>query len=983
MKRISELTSYKGVLPYASELFGVYQPLLGWKSTRVEDRIRRGFLSDKYNILRYLSRYFNPDYDVSYAPKEHEDTELLHGQFGSASRISDFDINLGVLKQAIAAKKSFKSILLNAIVDDLPDLASYSHNIWANILSEENLLRLLTDVVKPALLTWYNDNAPEGGISSFEIYNIDVGGFVQIDESGLVTQEWPRRPVKPFDKRDTTTVQVDSLGRHNQQLRLKLLIESEYAGILNFLMENRFYEQLKVLFYDLSVDLEALPRELKFDDPFESIDPKNEIDRVGLSPIGIVHLYRQYFFELDTFLGTPVEHVWLTPGATVELIETQSRKKITEKYIENSIESEFVSEETSSIRDELSDSIREENQTDVKLGANVSAHQSFVFGHADQSASFDMNKTQQTAREIVHKRMREQSKKLSSTIRKNYKSTFKTIIEEFDLSSKRFVLANTTDKLINYELRRKMRQVAVQVQDIGTYLSWQTYVDNPGEQLGIAELMHISKSPDVDNIPHPETILPPKPIEMDFAITIPFKQTSEGRGSLDESYTRGREADTDFNEGDVETIETTFKQTVTCNQAGYWLQESVTFDYGGADIQIKTRNYEQNPPKTNSAVDTPTTATFDIYLEHVNFRGQSPITVIAKLRWLPGGNILQDIEAQNKQNLSEFTARVEREYRKEYTNAAKERIELASNIKPRKHEDLREEERIVVYRKLITDLSEDIPIADNRTRHAVSELINSIFDVDKMLYFVSPEWWKPKELTDQGYSQSLGSGQVPVLDEDGGQLLDENGVPVYEDISLSVLSDNNRISWGGIGEVYRSNYNITEKSTPAKLGSSLGWLLQLDGDNHRNAFLNAPWVKAVIPIRPGKEKAAINWLKQVEGMNGITENDLYTGEEADLIGKPMLDVLNILAEKVQAKHEESNISKDIPDPDNPTNTDNTVSATPVDKVYEHGYYPLQGGFRALVGEEFEVFDQWIEVLPTDQIVPVEVKYDPLTGRQVY
>jgi hypothetical protein len=29
-----------------------------------------------------------------------------------------------------------------------------------------------------------------------------------------------------------------------------------------------------------------------------------------------------------------------------------------------------------------------------------------------------------------------------------------------------------------------------------------------------------------------------------------------------------------------------------------------------------------------------------------------------------------------------------------------------------------------------------------------------------------------------------------------------------------------------------------------------------------------------------------------------------------------------------------------------------------------------------------VFDQWVEVLPTDQIVPVEVRYDPSTGRQI-
>ena len=32
-------------------------------------------------------------------------------------------------------------------------------------------------------------------------------------------------------------------------------------------------------------------------------------------------------------------------------------------------------------------------------------------------------------------------------------------------------------------------------------------------------------------------------------------------------------------------------------------------------------------------------------------------------------------------------------------------------------------------------------------------------------------------------------------------------------------------------------------------------------------------------------------------------------------------------------------------------------------------------------DKFPIVDQWVEILPTDQIVPVEVKYDPITGRQ--
>ena len=203
------------------------------------------------------------------------------------------------------------------------------------------------------------------------------------------------------------------------------------------------------------------------------------------------------------------------------------------------------------------------------------------------------------------------------------------------------------------------------------------------------------------------------------------------------------------------------------------------------------------------------------------------------------------------------------------------------------------------------------------------------------------------------------------------------------------------VGWGDVNDAERDNYYITEESDPAKLGSSLGWLLQLDGDNMRNAFLNAPWVKAVIPIRPGKEKAAINWLKGVEGMNGITDDVVYhasSPDEKDVNGNPlegqkMIDVLLDLAEKIRRKHEQGIETDSFPKPDEVSDPElvdeeNTVTTTPIDRVYEHGFFPLEKSFRANVGGNYEVFDQWIEILPTDQTVPVEVTYDPKTGRQV-
>lgn len=303
-----------------------------------------------------------------------------------------------------------------------------------------------------------------------------------------------------------------------------------------------------------------------------------------------------------------------------------------------------------------------------------------------------------------------------------------------------------------------------------------------------------------------------------------------------------------------------------------------------------------------------------------------------------------------------------------------------------KYEDLREEERIIVYRKLIGTLMydpHDSTVKINRTdpqRHILSELINSIFDVDKMLYFVAPEWWKPRH----HYHQTLGT-----FNDSGNNFNNFSG---------------NLTSWSDL-ENRPDNYFITEKSQYARMGSSLGWLLQLDGDDLRNAFLNAPWVKAVIPIRPGKELEATNWLQQVgvEGADGL--NAIYTNsttEELDKIKAALGIAINddvtignaikYLCGEVALKHKESTdlkaytykdgAEKEMTFNDALINDDNVVSAIPIDKVYEHGFYPLKGGFRASIPGNFKVFSQWVEVLPTDQVVPVEVKYDHRTGRQI-
>ncbi len=582
--------------------------------------------------------------------------------------------------------------------------------------------------------------------------------------------------------------------------------------------------------------------------------------------------------------------------------------------------------------------------------------------------------------------MSRQSQKLSNEIRQNYKTTLRVLTETTDTSSKRYVLNNPTEKLINYELRRKMQQVGVQVQDVGSYLCWQAYVDEPGVALGIAELVHVAKPPTQTSPPLNE-IPPPKPIPTDAPLIIDFLDVAEEGATMEVEYRDGDHhvvINTGFKKVDFtdQSIKPDFIFTALPPRSGYTLDPNIWFERHDHEVQLSTTITKQ-PDAANPAAE------FKVHLERINFQGVSPLTLTAKLTWQPTATLAKQIEAENAKLLTQHKNQIAEEGRRAFIEAARERIKLASTITPRRYEDLREEERIVVYRALIQNhLMKDLPLEKPGARHAVSELVNSIFDVDKMLYFVAPEWWKARRHYGQSLSDPLGNYRD----------LSALAGPDRADPPSTLLPAEGLASWGGAGDAARKdNYYITENSAPAPLGASLGWLLQLDGDDLRNAFLNAPWVKAVIPIRPGKTKAALAWLQHVEGADGIGPTDFYPGDEDGLKGKTMAEALEILAGRIadKQKKEREAVLPPSDDEEEEANKpviddDNVVTTTPVDRVFEHGYDPLGTGFRAtpIYGEKtnddgfFKTFADWIEVLPTDQIVAVEVGYDPKTGAQL-
>ena len=114
----------------------------------------------------------------------------------------------------------------------------------------------------------------------------------------------------------------------------------------------------------------------------KTIDPsdREQLRSVALSPISVVHLFRQYFFELDTFLGTPTGHVWPSPGSSVELIEVQTRREYVEKTLETTLDVVTRAEQITTQEDELSEAVKEDTQQDVKLGASVKASYASIAG---------------------------------------------------------------------------------------------------------------------------------------------------------------------------------------------------------------------------------------------------------------------------------------------------------------------------------------------------------------------------------------------------------------------------------------------------------------------------------------------------------------------------------------------------------------------------------------------------------------------------
>ena len=246
------------ILPYASEAFGVYQPLIGWRSTltnkRLADATANRFRAAKGVSGRLASAAQNP---ANLATGVGKPTDRTQTAVGAA-----FAALLGTTP-IIATAGGEQAALLDG---------------WIETTS------LIAGVVAPP--------APARRLAGARIPR-------------NVPHHRSRRP-RSHQRPQTTWLQA---------VLLRYLGQAAPAAV----------SQLFVPTLTASDRLVAC---------LAWFNEKHPAKMAFLSPIGILHRFRGCFFELGSFLGPPVGHVWLSPGGTVELIETSTRRQLTENSVE-------------------------------------------------------------------------------------------------------------------------------------------------------------------------------------------------------------------------------------------------------------------------------------------------------------------------------------------------------------------------------------------------------------------------------------------------------------------------------------------------------------------------------------------------------------------------------------------------------------------------------------------------------------------------
>lgn len=531
----------------------------------------------------------------------------------------------------------------------------------------------------------------------------------------------------------------------------------------------------------------------------------------ALSPVGIAHLYRQLYFDLEAGVG-PIEQVFsVAPSEEVEIIQETVRRTVMERIEEFGSETTMENQVESRNLDEISDQVNASIKSDLSVAISADVGVSYGVYNVGAQASTSASVASERSTEHVKKATRELNRRSSEQIRKSYKLQVRSLSEVSERSEVRRLIKNDTDEPVNYALRRVLRKVKVKVQDLGPRLVWQLYVSKPGEGLALSKFVMFQEAQPIA-VPDVPPGSPPRP----------EGRVTTGTSTSDVKVWNNPVDGLDYWVFDIRVAaeKDYVARTVTIDglsDASPGGKDDVSPGFGGAV-------FVSNP----DGVPADGSVVFRISLAPGT---AEMVTVQYTLFADPSPERLSEWQAQVDQLRAAATAaELEAQF-----DRAKKLITAKSRIQPRPAMDLRKEERYEIMNRMISHIF-SAPSASGTVTPLEIEYFHRYFEEPSIFYYMHPSWWVPRY---------AGSG-------------------------------------AGYG---RTEYEITDDSEPAPLGRSLGWAIQLDGDRRRNEFINSPWVRVCVPIRPGFEREAIQWLaSHLEGEIG------YDTASSTPIGKLLKDV---------------------------------------------------------------------------------------------
>jgi hypothetical protein len=625
-------------------------------------------------------------------------------------------------------------------------------------------------------------------------------------------------------------------------------------------------------------------------DDFELLAPTGEWLEF-LSPIGIAHFYRQLYFYVTEGVG-PVEQAFtVAPRETLEVVTETVRRQSHEEVFEQG--SEAVSETAVESRnvDEVSDKVASMVQRDSSMA--VSANTSFEGGgnigvwNISGSAGMGLNTSMADSSQSSTEIAKRRVKEITKRASERITKTFSLRVRD----TVDFTTTNVQRRVISNKTEKPtsygLRRVFNRVR-----VKVQSLGPNLVWQLYVSSPGDgLARSRYVQFAEAQQVARPSEPPAIR-----PKPTGGVERGTVSSQLKR----DTTKAVTDPMAYYVTLKVQVASDQEVVAVSiESVT------DLEHLGKTDYAPSPSGGSRPGSLQGGVYTIELGVLPGDAES-VSVTYQYTWQPSKATMDTWEAERDAALKDFAKQEAAEREKalrEQFERQRSLITERSKVRPRAAADLRKEERYEVLNRMVSHLFKPKGKGSPGAPSPLEiELFHRYFDIEAMFVTLHPSWWVPR------YASNASGFDRP-------------------------------------------EYEITAESEPAALGRSLGWTIQLDGDSRRNEFINSPWVRVCLPIRPGRETEAVDWLAEhVEGDTGYNKN-----------AQPLK---GLLTEMNDLRKNQAKVVGTGPDyVDAKTAVVAATTGAPAGPLKPENVYPVVDEFEVTVPSEGFVYDDLVVKIP--------------------